>query len=354
MTVGRLLRLTSKNVFTNLAAEEQLFQRSANKSLIFYVNSECAVLGRTQNPFKEVDVNYAAANGIPIARRRSGGGTVVHDEGNLNFCFVRPREEHEPLSNAKLVASVLREEFGIKAVVNERADIVVDGMKVSGAAYRISRDRAYHHGTLLINSNLDRLRRLLRSPQNENLTAMGTQSIRSPVTNLSEHYSGVMDTSTVIDAIAERFLRTNAFVVPVSPTQVERDCGGMQAERGELCSHAWVYGKTPRFSYDYRIDGALVKLDIAKGATVSGVSVEKVAGDQGAQPDPGLAPFLTDCLVGQPFDGKLLARRIRTATLPRAASVDNQMQECLARALQVDIPGQFWREEGEVPFQAYN
>lgn len=354
MTVGRLLRLTSKNVFTNLAAEERLFQRSASKSLLFYVNAECAVLGRTQNPFKEIDVAYAAANGIPIARRRSGGGTVVHDGGNLNFCFVRPREEHEPLSNAKLVASVLREDFGIKATVNERADILVDGMKVSGAAYRISRNRAYHHGTLLINSNLDRLRRLLKSPLNNGLSAMGTRSIPSPVTNLSDHYSGAIDAATVVDAIAERFSRTNAFVVPLSPTQVERDYGGMQAERGELCSHGWVYGKIPRFSYDYRIGDALLKIEVAKGAVVAGITVETANGGLNTHQDQGLASFLTNCLGGQPFDGKILARQVRAEGQQGSLPIDKQTREKLASALQMDIPGQFWREEGEVPSQAYN
>lgn len=356
MTVGRLLRLTSNNVFTNLAAEERLFQRFSNKSLLFYVNAECAVLGRTQNPFKEVDVAYAAANGIPIARRRSGGGTVVHDEGNLNFCFVRPREEHDPLLNAKLVASVLREEFGIKAAVNKRADILVDGMKVSGAAYRISRDRAYHHGTLLINSNLDRLRRLLKSPLSDGLSAMGAPSIPSPVTNLCDHYSGAIDAATVVDAIAERFARTNAFVSPLSPAQVERDYGGMQSERGELCSHGWVYGKIPRFSYDYRVGDASVRIEVAKGAIVSGVSVNAANDNPRTHQDQGLASFLTDCLGGQPFDGKILARQVREGAGAQEGSlpIDKQTQEKLASALQADIPGQFWREEGELPSQAYN
>lgn len=354
MSVGKLFRLTSKNIFTNLAAEERLFQRTANKSLLFYVNSDSVVLGRTQNPFKEVDVRYAAANSIPIARRRSGGGTVVHDEGNLNFCFVRPREEHEPLSNARLVASVLREDFGIKAVVNDRADILVEGMKVSGAAYRLSRNRAYHHGTLLIHSDLERLKRVLQSPLSEKLTATGTKSIRSPVTNLSDHCSGGIDTGAVVDAIADRFSRTNAFVTLLSADQVERQYGGMQAERGELCSHGWVYGKIPRFSFDYGVGGHEISIAIGKGAIVSEVSVKGAGSNDDDRRSLELASFLTDCVANQPFDGKHLARRIRDSALPQYAGIDGEMKESLARNVQKEIPCQFWRDEGEIPFQAYS
>lgn len=360
MAIGRLIHFTSKNIFTNIAAEECLFQRANIKSLMFYVNSDCVVLGRTQNPFKEVDIAYAAANGIPIARRRSGGGSVFHDEGNLNFCFVRSRDEHEPLSNAKLVASVLQEAFGIKAAVNDRADILVDGMKVAGAAYRISKDRAYHHGTLLINSNLDRLRRVLKSPLNDNLDVLGTQSVPSSVTNLSQHCSHPIDTSLVIDAIAERFSRTNAKVIPVSPDLVERECGGMQAERGELYSHAWVYGKTPRFTCDYRIDNDLLKFEVNKGTVISNVSLSSVDGSPRTAIQNALGDLLDDCMSGQLFDGKLLASRVRDAAqtgIP-GKRVDQHLlrdaPEKIATTLQAKIPEQFWREDSEPSTQAYD
>ena len=161
--MGSAFRFSSTDVFTNLASEERMFQEGPLNAILFYVNRNAVVLGRTQNPFREVDVAYARDKRFSIARRRSGGGCVIHDTGNLNFCFIRPREEHDAYNNARLVASVLNDDFDIDATVNKRADIVVDGKKVSGAAYRISKDRAYHHGTLLVNSNLDILRRVLKS-----------------------------------------------------------------------------------------------------------------------------------------------------------------------------------------------
>lgn len=348
MASGRILRLTSRNIFTNLAAEERLFEKSSGRALLFYINSDCVVLGRTQNPFNEVDVAYAATHGIPIARRRSGGGTVVHDEGNLNFCFMRPREEHEPLENAKLVASVLHTEFGINAQVNSRADILVDDKKVSGAAYRITRNRAYHHGTLLINSNLERLKRVLKSPLSSTIEAMGTKSVRSPVTNLCEHCDGDLRPGAVIDAIAERFSRTQARVVPVSSALVEREYGGMQAERGELCSHAWVYGQTPKFSFSLQVDDSLIlKFDMAKGALVVRVTVQQDKFAENENEMLELERFLNAQVVGLPFDGPAFSRKLEGRS-------GSDLFEKSRGALKEAVPSQFWRDDIDSADLVYN
>lgn len=348
--VGRILRFTSTNIFTNLAAEERLFNRSSGRSLLFYVNSECAVLGRTQNPFNEVDVAYAAKNAIPIARRRSGGGTVVHDEGNLNFCFIRPKDEHNPLSGAKLVAGVLKDEFGINAVVNNRADILVEGKKVSGAAYRISRDRSYHHGTLLINSDLSRLRRLLKSPLKHGLTALGTASLPSSVTNLNNHYSGDLPVDAVVEAITERFSRSNANVSPLTPANVEKTFGGLQSERGEICSQAWVYGRTPRYSFNCTICNTPISFEVGKGAIVSGVSVPRVDEERVTEQDD-IGSFLMQCCEGKSFDGKLLANAVREE---KSHIIDSNLKAKVALAIEETIPVQYWREDVELPNHAYN
>lgn len=343
MGLSRVMRLTSRDVFTNLAAEERLFQYGPQRSLLFYVNRECAVLGRTQNPFKEVDVAYAAEQNIAIARRRSGGGTVVHDEGNLNFCFVRPRHLHDPHENAKLVAAVLRDEFGIKAVVNHRADILVDGMKVSGAAYRISRDRAYHHGTLLINSDLDRLRRVLKSPLSSSLTALGTASVSSPVTNLREHSSCPIDAISVIEAVAERFSPRNPQVQPLSAAAVELKCSGVQDERAELSSSAWVYGQIPKFVYS-ATDADGVRLDIGarKGAIVESVSITEAEKNPSRVRSPVFDSQLQDSLLGEPFDGRRLSKKVDVNT--RSANTEGKSAaiSSLSQRLAVEIPEQFW------------
>lgn len=44
-----------------------------------------------------------------------------------------------------------------KLSLNERHDIIQKGLKVGGSAFRISKDTAYHHGTLLLSAKLDKM-----------------------------------------------------------------------------------------------------------------------------------------------------------------------------------------------------
>lgn len=349
MALSRVISFTSRNVFTNLAAEERFFDRTSGHNLLFYVNSPCVVLGRTQNPFKEVDVAYAASQQIPVARRRSGGGTVVHDEGNLNICFISPREEHDPHANSKLVARALRDEFGILTTVNKRADVFVDGAKVSGSAYRLSRDRAYHHATLLIKSDLPRLRRLLASPLKDQLDVMGTASISSSVTNLSELGDGNIDIPTAMQAIANRWQgSSDARVQALSPGSVEREFGGLQGERGELCGYPWVFGKTPRFSFRAESNGLALTLFMNKGTTVDRVEISSDSKQQDVSP---VEDKLSNLFKGLPFDGPSLSHALDS--VPPQVSDDQQHQIIQAVRDVLQIPQQIWRgDSDDVPFES--
>ena len=79
--------LTSTDPWTNLATERFLFERlgAGDHRLVLWRNDPCVVIGRHQNPWQECDLARMAADGIPLVRRTSGGGTVYHDPGNINF-----------------------------------------------------------------------------------------------------------------------------------------------------------------------------------------------------------------------------------------------------------------------------
>lgn len=176
---ARVLLSDSTDAATNLAIEDWLF-RSAELEpetpplLYFYRNAPSIVLGRNQNPWKQCRMGGLRDAGVALARRSSGGGTVYHDLGNTNFCFIghksvlgdKPGRHH----HAAVVAEALRLRFGLPARVSEeRVDLVVAddgplavrGAKFSGAAFRVSGHRAYYHGTLLIHADLSALKHLL-------------------------------------------------------------------------------------------------------------------------------------------------------------------------------------------------
>ena len=121
---------------------------------------------------------------MKLARRQSGGGAVFHDLGNTNFTFLSSRADYSKENNNKILCNALRA-FGIEAGPSGRNDIIADGKKVSGAAFKEKSDRCFHHGTMLIDVDMNRLGDYL-SPSKLKLRAKGVSSVRSRVANLRE------------------------------------------------------------------------------------------------------------------------------------------------------------------------
>ncbi len=191
--------------YLNLAFEDYIFRKGSPHStqLLFYSNCPSVIIGRNQNPWKEANLHLLAKNGVDLVRRRSGGGTVFHDDGNLNFCVFMPRERFQRDTYAQMVANALHTIGQNTARVNERHDLVinVDGQlrKVSGSAYKITRERAYHHGTLLCSSELTSVKKYLSSTVAANILAKGVESVRSEVANLH------INPAQAIEAISHEF-----------------------------------------------------------------------------------------------------------------------------------------------------
>jgi lipoate---protein ligase len=215
----------------NLSIEHFLLENTQSYSsiLFLYVNRPCVVIGRNQNPWLETNLGAlqqsdAGNNGkreavanpvekdeILYVRRRSGGGAVFHDEGNLNYCVISPRASFTRDKHAEMMARALQRAGAVHAVVNERHDIVVmpepsetsesqtavgievsarrarpHALKISGSAFKLTSQRALHHGTCLLDSpNIHRIGAFLRSPASSYIKAKGVESVRSPVGNVS-------------------------------------------------------------------------------------------------------------------------------------------------------------------------
>ena len=148
---------TSHDVYANLALEEYLVTQSNDDILLFYINSPCVVIGKHQNPWKEVDLTLRNEKKHTVARRLSGGGTVYHDLGNINFSFIRNKNQDFVNFREHIVPiSAALEKLGISNVISPRNDIFVKEHKVSGNAEHVNSKlgRILHHGTLLYDSDI--------------------------------------------------------------------------------------------------------------------------------------------------------------------------------------------------------
>ena len=189
----------SNNVYYNLALEEFLvrnFDFSNQELLLIYKNEPCIVLGKNQNFFQEVHLPTFFKSNYKLARRISGGGTVIHDLGNINFAFFEKHHlkkvNNYQSSTAQLTKSL--NELGIRATMNDRNAIILhNGKKVSGSAQFSTNNGILSHLTLLFNSDLDKIDELIQK-NSFALQTKASQSVRSTIDNVFNYTSFTQET----------------------------------------------------------------------------------------------------------------------------------------------------------------
>ena len=172
----------------NLAAEEYLADTLDGKDVfMLWRNSPAVIIGRNQNAYTELDLDYASRRGIAVVRRLTGGGAVFHDLGNVNYTFISPRRGGDGIDFARFcgpVVSALRG-LGLDASLSGRNDITVNGLKVSGSAQCVRNGNVIHHGTLLWSADLSEMAGVLR-PDPSKLSSKGIKSVRGRVGNMRD------------------------------------------------------------------------------------------------------------------------------------------------------------------------
>ena len=201
------LTLLTNDPFINLATEEYLLKNSDGEFLILYTDSPSVIIGKHQSPHRESDTEYVIKHNIPVIRRLSGGGTVYHDEGNLNFTFIRNSKPGHQVDFRKYTRPVIEflSVYGVDAKLEGKNDLKVNGLKISGNAEHVHRNRVMHHGTLLFDSDLAALKNSLRKDTSAYITR-AVNSNPSSVANLKQFISGFSSTDQFRRKMEEYFL----------------------------------------------------------------------------------------------------------------------------------------------------
>lgn len=285
--------------YLNLALEEYLLQQAGMEEplLLLYVNEPAVIVGRNQNVFAETDPRFIRNNQIQLLRRLSGGGTVYHDLGNLNYSFITPGQAdlHRFDRVTEPVIRVLRQ-LGVRAERRGRSDIVVGDMKISGNAQYASKGRMFTHGTLLFDTDLDALNQAIR-PAHREITSRAVQSVRSTVRNIRDLLPRGWTIADLQRAIlAGIFGPGDVPLLQLGPgdwEQVERIAGDRYR------SWAWNIGRSPRFSLvrTAQVAGRLleVRIEVGKGL------VRQVE-SEGAFSQPQVALSINQALHGVRYD----------------------------------------------------
>lgn len=246
----------SSDIFSNLALEDWLYKNwsfERRNVLLLWRNSPCVVIGRHQNPQVEANLSYLESAGVPLARRGSGGGAVYHDHGNLNCTFFTTRDRYDRHTNLEMICRALHLDFGIQAHPNSRDDIILDhDHKVSGSAAKLGRNTAYHHCTLLVNTDRHQLKLTLNG--DKSIKSKATASTPAHVMNLSEMKPGIT-VEQVLTSVGRAFLGhdqalANGFTL-VNPT--DEWFPGLGELEAVLRSARWLEGQTPRCTITRRV-----------------------------------------------------------------------------------------------------
>lgn len=205
------------NIYTdayfNLAAEEYLLKDFSEDIFMLWQDEPSVIVGKYQNVFAEINLDYVEKNNIKVVRRFSGGGTVFHDMGNLNLTFIERNNNVSFDRFTERIISMLSK-LGVHAETDARRAINIEGLKVSGSAQCVHRDRVMYHATLLFSSNLDSLVSTLEGDpkqlDNKTDNRIYVKSVKSPVTNIQEHLDRPVDIMYFKKYIMDYFLRENA------------------------------------------------------------------------------------------------------------------------------------------------
>ena len=258
----------------NQAFEEYVFERVAPEAtlIVLWRNAPAVVCGCYQNAFAEVDMLRAKEQDVKVIRRISGGGTVYHDLGNVNYSVIAPADG--AVDYARFIAPVAEalNKLGIPAAMNRTCDIAVNGLKVSGSAQKTAKGRVLHHGTLLYDTDLHALHALADGRRGK-FISKGIQSTPWPVANMRACLKSAIDTAEFMALLRDR-LAGNAETLRLDENALA-EVRRLASEKYETWE--WTFARSPAFSCEteFRLHGARVGLRYAARRGV----IEEIAFD---------------------------------------------------------------------------
>ena len=315
MKLSYLNLMTTDPAF-NLAAEEYVFDSLPKDRMyvMLWQNDNAIIIGKHQNTLAQINQSFVEEKGIRVVRRRSGGGAVYHDLGNLNYTIITDAAADAQVDFGRFCDVVIRAlaRVGVLAERNGRNDMTIDGKKFSGNAQYIRAGRVMHHGTILFDSDMTVLSRALQVDEAK-IRAKGVSSVRSRVTNvrpcLREDMSLQAFRQVLLESILEEYPGDPWHFSPEEIREIEK------IRDARYATWAWNYGQSPACTLlrKARVEGC--------GTVEAYLTVEKgiirqveFRGDFFSAREP---EELAECLASCPYEKEALWQRLSAQDIGR-------------------------------------
>lgn len=265
----------------NLALEEYALRHFNPEKdyLLFYINEPSIIIGRNQNTLEEINFEYVEEKGLHVVRRVSGGGAVYHDFGNLNFSFITKHDTKSLNNFAKFTEPVIKilNTMGVPAELKGRNDVLANDKKISGNAQFSTGKRMLHHGTLLLDSDLDEVSKALNVKMTK-IQSKGHKSSRSRVANISEFLTEKMDIEEFRSIILKGLYNEREDFETHHLTEAEWQAV-YQLRDEKYGSWDWNYGSSPKFNIQRSKRFSIGEIDLRIFVEKGKISNFKIYGD---------------------------------------------------------------------------
>jgi lipoate-protein ligase A len=286
---------TNTDPYFNLAAEEYFLKNFQDDVFILWRSRASVVVGKHQNALAEINHEFVRENQIPVARRLSGGGTVFHDPGNVNFTFIRNVKDISEVNFKVFTVPVVSAlgKLGVEAYTTGRNDLLIDGKKISGNAEHVHKNRVLHHGTLLFDSRLEALKGVLKVDLSR-FEDKAVQSNRSEVTNIANYLPQPISveefTAFIFEEISQNY--PDFLIYELTADDIEA-IQKLSAEKYQTWD--WIFGYSPRYRYTSTLEtenGEIqVSLLVEKGKITEATFSGDISGEMGQK----MAEVLVGC-----------------------------------------------------------
>lgn len=265
----RLLDLSYPSAEENLAFEEWYFQHFEEETLRIWINPPSVISGKHQNVLAECNLHACRELKIPVLRRISGGGTVYHDPGNINFSFFRFVNRNKMIDydrSLNLIQNVLIK-LGFPVSMSARHDLFLGEHKVSGNAQHLRSGRVLHHGTILYDADLDHLRVAIKRTSGSFIDK-GVKSVRSPIANLRA-FKDLGSTENFKSKLMDAFHFEGLLDLSIIPESSKI----AELINTKYTQDQWNFGYSPTYDYSNEIGALNCKIKAARGGEILDIEI---------------------------------------------------------------------------------